>query len=203
MGEVYTNQTFYDMMENENPVLEELKLRMGFTVGRKKEVQREILKIHERIATEVITPLIYPIDHVLTVPKYTYEPETEHTEGRFRFVSTWWLEMKVRELQVEGYWQAPTVEIDFSADWFMESDDKPEGLVTPWVIHSRHLCLETMAKLPNVLAGLFDAREEIDHMWVRLDRAIKHLKHELQVVCEVEMELKDQIDHILYGLDNE
>ena len=203
MGEVYTNQTFYDMMENENPVLEELKLRMGYTVARKTEVQREILKIHERIAIEVIVPLVYPIDYELKVPKYTYEPENEYQEGRFRFVTTWWLELHIRELQIHGYWMAPTVEIDFSGDWFTEPDDHQPGMVTPWVLHSQHLSLETMAKLPVVLAQLFDAREEVDAMFRRMDRAIAHLKNELKVICEVEMELKDEIDTILYGLDDE
>jgi hypothetical protein len=40
-------------------------------------------------------------------------------------------------------------------------------------------------------------------MFQRMDRAIAHLKNELKVICEVEMELKDEIDTILYGLDDE
>ena len=131
MGEVYTNQTFYDMMENENPVLEELKLRMGYTVARKTEVQREILKIHERIATEVFVPLVYPIDYELKVPKYTYEPENEYQEGRFRFVSTWWLELHLllsRRSETQAQFQ-------FLQNWIFIFHHVVERLVSIYLSH--------------------------------------------------------------------
>lgn len=47
-----------------------------------------------------------------------------------------------------------------------------------------------MAKLLVVLALHLDARVDIDAMFQRMNRAIAHLKHELQIICKVEMEFR-------------
>ena len=47
-----------------------------------------------------------------------------------------------------------------------------------------------MAKLLVVLALHLDARVDVDAMFQRMNRAIAHLKHELQIICKVEMEFR-------------
>ena len=40
-------------------------------------------------------------------------------------------------------------------------------------------------------------------MWHEMLASIEHLRHELQILCEVERELEDKIDRIHFGVDDD
>jgi hypothetical protein len=203
MGEVYTNQTFYDMMENENPVLQELELRLGFTSARKKEVQFEIHRIHERIATEVLTPLISPRRLELKVPKYRFDPGNEYMEGEFCYETSITLEMYFYELRSEGYWVPPGVEIELRCPLHTSRHDRMMNRPEPWIVHVSHVSFENYAKIPELLQRLTDHKEAVEAMWHEMLASIEHMRHELQILCEVERELEDKIDRIHFGVDDD